>query len=577
MEKLKLAAGMTGEQKRYAVEAALLLGFQTETATFPVITADGEIPVPENMEELKALWKKSTGETPEEYESASKHTGPIFDLDFRKEKGLETMLQKGDFLKDENQDLLPDVLDVKIVLPEDADDAMLVAACNLAWRFGMETTGYKGNITADADYTGNRQEQKKAEQTELVREKEGESVKVSLRGDGEELIAFTSRLCMEFPQINGQRSWKDLLMDMVDDFVLRSADGQLAALKAMQKEQTGEYEVYGSPLWNDTQKKEAGDAKVYNYKSGQKMYEKVYELPWEVEVFEKLLEEKVYPQIRKGSKVKITGAVSENIKVRQKIKEKIEDRIQMLGAKPEDTSVICAYKQGYSWIVEEMLPVMKEAQADQVEIYFKPFLPEGQTDWLDENGATPSYHNLNADTPDKWYDLPIRYLQELYPVEDILVKGRTCKEAPHRASRCGASLRPAECSGEKPPSRPRIPCAYSLEVGVGGGRGCWGYMSRLLFRALRERRTTLARTVNVAVALTCPGRISGAFPHHKLPSAYLRERLLVLHLQLLFQGGVEFPTGGKSGGAKGVPWRRRGACDRADESATRVCVGSHAG
>ena len=132
MEKLKLAAGMTGEQKRYAVEAALLLGFQTETATFPVITADGEIPVPENMEELKALWKKSTGGTPEEYESASKHTGPIFDLDFRKEKGLETMLQKGDFLKDENQDLLPDVLDVKIVLPEDADDAVAEALCK-AW------------------------------------------------------------------------------------------------------------------------------------------------------------------------------------------------------------------------------------------------------------------------------------------------------------------------------------------------------------------------------------------------------------------------------------------------------------
>lgn len=65
--------------------------------------------------------------------------------------------------------------------------------------------------------------------------------------------------------------------------------------------------------------------------------------------------------------------------------------------------------------------------------------------------------------------------------------------------------------------------------------------------------------------------------HHKLPLAYLRERLLVLHLQLLFQGGVEFPTGGKSGGAKGTPWRRRDACDRADESATRVCVGSHAG
>ena len=94
-------------------------------------------------------------------------------------------------------------------------------------------------------------------------------------------------------------------------------------------------------------------------------------------------------------------------------------------------------------------------------------------------------------------------------------------------------------------------------------------MSPSLFRALRERRVTLGWVGNVVVTATGP--------RQKLPVAYLRESLLVLHLQLLFQGGVEFPTGGKSGGAKGAPWRRRGACGRADESATRVCVGSHAG
>ena len=49
--------------------------------------------------------------------------------------------------------------------------------------------------------------------------------------------------------------------------------------------------------------------------------------------------------------------------------------------------------------------------------------------------------------------------------------------------------------------------------------------------------------------------VAATDPHHKLPLAYLRKSLLVLHLQLLFQGGVEFPTGGKLGGAK----RRRGA------------------
>ena len=94
-------------------------------------------------------------------------------------------------------------------------------------------------------------------------------------------------------------------------------------------------------------------------------------------------------------------------------------------------------------------------------------------------------------------------------------------------------------------------------------------MSPSLFRALRERRATLGWVGNVVVAATDPC--------HKLPSAYLRENLPVLHLQLLFQGGVKFPTGGKLGGVKGMPWRRRDACDRADESATRVCVGSHAG
>ena len=105
--------------------------------------------------------------------------------------------------------------------------------------------------------------------------------------------------------------------------------------------------------------------------------------------------------------------------------------------------------------------------------------------------------------------------------------------------------------------------------GASGGCGCCSGLSPSLFRALRERRATLGWVGNVVVAATGPS--------HKLSLAYLRESLLVLHLQLLFQGGVKFPTGGKSGGAKGVPWRRRGACGRADESATRVCVGSHAG
>ena len=56
----------------------------------------------------------------------------MFDLDFRKEKGLETVFCKGPFLKDKDFDLLPDKLDVKIILPENAD--VIYHDCSVQYR-----------------------------------------------------------------------------------------------------------------------------------------------------------------------------------------------------------------------------------------------------------------------------------------------------------------------------------------------------------------------------------------------------------------------------------------------------------
>lgn len=81
---------------------------------------------------------------------------------------------------------------------------------------------------------------------------------------------------------------------------------------------------------------------------------------------------------------------------------------------------MCAYKQGYSWLEEEVVPtLLTKSKISRLEIAFKPFLPEGVTEWSDEDGATPSYNNVGGN-PKQWYDLPIRYLQELYPAEDML-------------------------------------------------------------------------------------------------------------------------------------------------------------
>ena len=73
-----------------------------------------------------------------------------------------------------------------------------------------------------------------------------------------------------------------------------------------------------------------------------------------------------------------------------------------------------------SWIAEDILPQLECKDIKKIKILFKPFLPKGTTEWVEESGATPTYHNVNSDNPDKWLDMPIRYLQELYPVDDII-------------------------------------------------------------------------------------------------------------------------------------------------------------
>lgn len=419
---LKQESGYSKETAGYAAEAALLLGFQSESAVFPVIGEDGDIDVPKTGEELLALWKTAAKEAPEDFEAALDNAGEVFETDFRTQRGLEDIFQKGIFLKDENHDMLPDRLDVKIILPENAGNDMVTAACNLAFRFGMETTELHGPIIADDGYEGNAVILQYAEHTELTMETCGEAVHVYLRGAGEALEAFSSQLCMRFPKTDAFRSWSDVLMELTDDFVMRGADGQLAYMVKCQKEQPGDYTVYGSPELSRTQREAFPRTVFYNYKSGREVYGKVYELPWEAELFEEILKEKIYPKLTTGSQVRIAGALSEDRDVRQRLAEKIRGEIEKKGAVLEENELICAYKQGFSWMDESVIPKIQAFAPDRVEIYFKPFLPEGQTEWLDENGATPSYHNLKADDPEKWYDLPIRYLQELYPIEDVLTE-----------------------------------------------------------------------------------------------------------------------------------------------------------
>ncbi len=425
MGQLRVGRPAGREEMHYALEAALLMGFQSETAVFPIASPDGKVKLPETEDELTRYWKLASTEMPQGYLPAKKK-GPVFDLDFREERGLEYLFSRGLFLKDEDSDLLPDKLDVKLVLPDDADEWMLAAACNVAFRFGMETTAYEGRILAPKGYAGNAVVFSFAEQAEITYQESGQesdgAVQVQICGNGTELLELSSLLCEKFPLTDSVwKNWRDVLLDWTDDFAMRGADGQLAHLLAASGEDDG-LALYGSPEISKVQKDYFKEAKIYNHKSGKKIYEKNYELPWEVDIFEQILKDEVYPGLRKGDRISIEGALSEEASVRERVISHIREETEAIGADIEEIQLVCAYKQGYSWMDEIVIPAVKDQKIQQIEIFFRPFLPEGETVWLDENGATPSYHNLKADDPDRWYDLPIRYLQELYPIQDILTE-----------------------------------------------------------------------------------------------------------------------------------------------------------
>jgi len=423
LNKIHIEEGISWEQKKRAIETSLIMGFFSTSAKFPVVSKTEGIRIPDSLKELEEIYQLENDKWPEDYTSATKSAKPIMEFDWRKKKGLENLFSKGIFLEDNNFDQLPDKLNFKISIPKDCDLSILTAACNFAFRFGMETTAYEGPVIADENWKGNLIvfEPDHDCGMELIEDKERSIVRIY--GQGEELEKFSSYICEKFPLLPEGRTWIDQLQEMTESFSMRNLDGQLSYLKAYEKELEGDITAYVSPRIDrmlDKISSQFPKVKFINHKGLKKVYEKTYDIPWEVDVFKDILEKKVCPILKPGDQIEIYGALSEDKDTRMLLIEEIKDTMEKLQVTLNEIQVICAYKQGFSWIEEVVLPQLEGKKVNKIEIAFKPFLPKGATEWLDEDGATPSYHNVGGDDPNKWYDVPIRYLQELYPIDDII-------------------------------------------------------------------------------------------------------------------------------------------------------------
>jgi hypothetical protein len=105
----------------------------------------------------------------------------------------------------------------------------------------------------------------------------------------------------------------------------------------------------------------------------------------------------------KGQPVKLEVRVSESPEERAKLKQQLIDMLKEAGADlgQAEVTVLCTYKSGYSWLVDEIAPMLKTKGVAQMKIEFAPYPdPTKQT------------------TMRSLY----RWNQELFPVDEVLSK-----------------------------------------------------------------------------------------------------------------------------------------------------------
>lgn len=361
---------------------------------------------------------------------------------------LAKAFECGGLVADRDGDHLPDTVMVKIVIPDDADDAETLAACDIAAKLGLSSLGMEFPVVlTESEWAGNRcsailigrccgsyldegEQGKAAVQVKSISGKDA----VLISGSGEELLRLARLFAKESL---GLASIKEKLEGA---FSFLTLQGQVAfvdsKLEGMRAENLNGQET---SLLLNSQNVEGGCRKritdylekkhgvsiseILPYNSNAAVWAKEYEPVWEVDEFVTLFKTTVLPQLKRGDRVKVFGLLSEEKEIRDRLAVQLSDMVSQYGAVSEEVKIYSAYKQGLSWIMESIVPQLSEMRPEgdigQISIGFKQFLREGRDDWREVEGDQPSY-SAHGDDENKWFELPIRWLQEIYPVDDLI-------------------------------------------------------------------------------------------------------------------------------------------------------------
>ena len=131
------------------------------------------------------------------------------------------------------------------------------------------------------------------------------------------------------------------------------------------------------------------------------VFEDKLELDWEVNELRQRFRAEVLPKVSSGDKVGLEVLVSESPEIRRELEQEFQTALGEAGASQSNVRVICAYKQGFSWLADYVLPAIEGKSVGSITVSF------------------PTAHYPSGE---KWYGMPIRWLQEIFPIDEIFAR-----------------------------------------------------------------------------------------------------------------------------------------------------------
>jgi hypothetical protein len=151
----------------------------------------------------------------------------------------------------------------------------------------------------------------------------------------------------------------------------------------------------------------AAETHPTRYGVGDSIIDTEFGIPWEGDTFWQIFRGEVLPKVDPGDEGRITLRLSEGPEQRTRLRRQIHAALAERGVDTTavDVRVLSAYKQGFSWLVDEIAPAVQ--------------------DRADDIGAIRiTYHTLKESEEVRWQLIHsnTRWLQELYPVDAVLAR-----------------------------------------------------------------------------------------------------------------------------------------------------------